>query len=184
MNGQWRESYNDLANKIKKPLSVESHLIVNEKSNAILEKLLTSYKCKVIYIDFWAPWCSPCMDQIKNYSPALEEATKGKDIVYLFLGIDCAEDNWKNTIKAYGIKGEHYHLSADEGKLLRNQFQINGIPHYILIDKNGNVAKASAPRPEEKDQVLNEMEKLLVQYILRLPLPRVFDLILSTFGKI
>ena len=163
MNAQWRNSYNDLANKIKRPLSAESHLIVNEKSNAILEKLLTPYKGKVVYIDFWAPWCGPCMDQIKNYSPALEEATKGKDVVYLFLGIDCAEDNWKNTIKAYGIKGEHYHLSADEGALLRNQFQISGIPHYVLIDKNGNVAKASAPRPEEKDQVLNEMEKLLVQ---------------------
>lgn len=39
-----------------------------------------------------------------------------------------------------GIPGEHYRLTSDEWSYLSNKFNISGIPHTVLVDKNGTVA--------------------------------------------
>jgi hypothetical protein len=39
------------------------------------------------------------------------------------------------------IKGEHFKLTRDEWNVLSAKFGISGIPHYVLVDKNGVVAK-------------------------------------------
>ncbi len=163
INAEWRNQYNELANKINGNLPKESNMAKASGSAPLLQRLFGPYKGKVVYVDFWAPWCMPCMEQLKIYTPQLEQETQGKDVVYLFLGIDCAEESWKNTIKVHNIKGEHYLLTHEEGIQLKNQFQIAGIPHYVLVNKQGEVTNSNAPRPMQKEEVLAEMTKLLNQ---------------------
>jgi thioredoxin-related protein len=37
------------------------------------------------------------------------------------------------------IKGEHYRLSTDDWNYLAAKFNISGIPHYVLVNKKGEV---------------------------------------------
>ena len=37
------------------------------------------------------------------------------------------------------IKGEHFRLSQDEWNYIADKFKISGIPHYALVNKNGEV---------------------------------------------
>lgn len=39
------------------------------------------------------------------------------------------------------IDGEHYYLSQDEWNVMAARFKVSGIPHYVLVDKTGKVAK-------------------------------------------
>ena len=39
------------------------------------------------------------------------------------------------------IKGEHYRVETDEWNFFASKFNISGIPHYVLVDKSGNVVK-------------------------------------------
>ena len=39
------------------------------------------------------------------------------------------------------IKGEHYRVSSDELNYLKDKFKITGIPHYMLVNKKGEVVK-------------------------------------------
>ena len=48
---------------------------------------LTELKGKVIYLDFWATWCSPCLMQMKN-SKSWKAKFKNKDVVFLYLSLD------------------------------------------------------------------------------------------------
>lgn len=53
------------------------------------------------------------------------------------------EGTWKNVI--VDIKGEHYRVSADEWNYLSEKFKISGIPHYTLVNKEGEIVKPKMP---------------------------------------
>ncbi len=105
------------------------------------------YKGKVVYIDFWAPWCGPCMGEMP-YSKELQKELAGKDVVFLYIGLSCSKQSWQYTIKEMGIEGEHYFANENDGKLLSQKFNISGIPRYVLVGKDGKVADDEALRPE------------------------------------
>lgn len=125
----------------------------------LIDTICTKYSGKVIYIDFWAPWCSPCMAQLP-YTKALQDDYKNKDVVFLFLANQCTEESWKATIANKKLTGEHILLSKDQYDVLVNEFGITGIPHYVLIDKNGNIVFRDAPRPSQNNLIKQLIDRL------------------------
>jgi thiol-disulfide isomerase/thioredoxin len=129
-------------------------------SERFFDKLMAPYKGKVVYIDFWAPWCGPCMGEMP-YSKELQKELAGKDVVFLYIGIGCSKRSWENTIKEMGIEGEHYFASENDGKLLSQKFNISGIPRYILVGKDGKVADDEALRPSYRSKLVKKINGLL-----------------------
>ncbi|HET7361768.1 MAG TPA: TlpA disulfide reductase family protein, partial [Salinimicrobium sp.] len=109
---------------------------------------LDSLKGKYVYIDVWATWCGPCLRQI----PALkeiEEEYKGRNIHFASISIDTddAYDKWKKMVVEKDLGG--IQLIADNNwnsEFVKN-YAIDGIPRFILLDPNGNIVSADAPRP-------------------------------------
>ncbi|MFC2110579.1 TlpA family protein disulfide reductase [Bacteroidota bacterium] len=124
----------------------------------IIDSIAQKYTDKVIYIDFWAPWCSPCMNEMP-YSKEIQEDFKDNDVIFLFLANRCKEDSWKATIANKGLTGEHILLTDDQFSVLAGLLDITGIPHYTLIDKKGNIVLKDAPRPSHKDKVISEINR-------------------------
>ncbi len=155
--------YNEAAQKIKGAMPAGAVIIKQDDkaSKEVWEKLLVPYRGKVVYVDFWAPWCGPCMNEM-SYTDAKKEM-EGKDAVFLYLGVNCSKKSWENAIKTKDIKGEHYLLSDDEYSLLSNRFQISGIPRYLLVNKKGEVVNDDAPRPSEKAILLPAIHSLLAE---------------------
>lgn len=149
---------NVLAGKMIEAAHLRTPLQVS--SDKFFDELVKPYKGKVVYIDFWAPWCGPCMSEMPN-SKALQQELAGKEVVFLYIGLSCSKKSWENTIKDKGIEGEHYFANDNEGKLLSEKFNISGIPHYVLVDKTGKVADDHATRPSDKVQLLKKINSLL-----------------------
>jgi thiol-disulfide isomerase/thioredoxin len=147
-----------LAGKMSNATHVRTALQVN--SDKFFDELMKPYKGKVIYIDFWAPWCGPCMGEMPD-SKELQKELAGKDVVFLYIGISCTKQSWENTIKDKGIEGEHYFANDRDGKLLSEKFNISGIPHYVLVDRTGKVADDRAMRPSDKTKLLRKINGLL-----------------------
>jgi hypothetical protein len=78
------------------------------------------------------------------YSAQLQKEMEGEDGVFLFLGNQCTEESWKATIANKKLIGEHMLLTNDQYNVLASKLGISGIPHYTLIDRNGNMAQKSA----------------------------------------
>ncbi len=105
----------------------------------LFEGIMEQFKGKVVYVDFWATWCSPCRSGIARIKP-LKMQMKDEDIVFLYITNESSPENtWKNVIA--DVDGEHYRLSTDEYNVLAARFGISGIPHYVLVDKNGEVVR-------------------------------------------
>jgi thioredoxin-related protein len=69
--------------------------------------------------------------------------------------------NWEDNIRESNLPGEHYLLNNSGYDVLSQKFQVIGIPHYVLIDKSGNVVDAHAPRPSSGSELIKLIKKYL-----------------------
>jgi len=126
---------------------------------------LESLKGKLVYVDVWATWCGPCKAQIP-FLKQLEEKYREEDIAFVSLSIDQLKNisKWKDMIVDKKLEG--IQIIAD--KAWRSKFVtdyvIEGIPRFILIDKDGNLMDPMAPRPaiyvEGEMQLNEEIQKI------------------------
>ena len=126
---------------------------------------LESLKGKLVYVDVWATWCGPCKAQIP-FLKQLEEKYREEDIAFVSLSIDQLKNisKWKDMIVDKELEG--IQIIAD--KAWRSKFVtdyvIEGIPRFILIDKDGNLMDPMAPRPaiyvEGEMQLNEEIQKI------------------------
>lgn len=144
-NKKMKQFVIDRRNEYQTPKQRSAFNINNDKTNS-LTNIFKKYNGKVIYIDFWASWCIPCRAEMPN-ATILKEKLKGKDIVFLYLGYKDKEPAWLKARKQLEIQGEHYLLNDKMVKEADELFGINGIPHYVIIDKNGNIVSKRAERP-------------------------------------
>ena len=112
---------------------------------------LDDLKGKYVYIDVWATWCGPCKAEI----PFLKEVEKqyhDKNIAFVSISADkiTAHDTWKKMIQEKELSGIQLFSDADFNSSFLKSYKINSIPRFILIDPNGNIISADAPRPSDK----------------------------------
>lgn len=91
---------------------------------------------RVVYIDFWATWCSPCQAQLTHSQGLVERYKDNDDIIFLFISVDTEKEEWLKSLKDNPMKGIQIH----EPNLIPRNFAIEGLPNYFIIDKNGRVA--------------------------------------------
>ncbi|MGB9673781.1 MAG: TlpA family protein disulfide reductase [Anaerolineales bacterium] len=95
---------------------------------------LSSLKGKVVLVNFWASWCSPCEQEAAELESAWQ-ANKGKGNV-VFLGVDYVDT--KPEAQAYLRKYNiTYPNGPDLGTRISQAFRIRGVPETYIIDQNG-----------------------------------------------
>lgn len=112
---------------------------------------LDSFKGKYVFIDVWATWCRPCLEEVP-YFHMLQKKYANSNIEFVSISLDKEEDwdAWKRMIKDKGLLGVH--LIADKG--FKSEFietyLVKSIPRFILVNPEGNIVDATAPSPSEK----------------------------------
>ncbi len=119
------------------------------------KKSLDSFKGKFVYIDLWATWCKPCIVQIP-FLQKLEKKYHGKNIEFVSISTDNAQtagswenalSKWKNMVKNKNLTGVQLYAGKDNQFMI--DYQVTGIPRFLLIDPKGNIVTANAPRPSD-----------------------------------
>ena len=83
----------------------------------------------------------------------------GEKVVFVYITNQTSpKTTYDNMIP--GIKGEHYRVSEDEWNFLTDRFKIIGIPHEVIVGKDGKVYNKNNWHPEN-----SELKEILMKYI-------------------
>ena len=128
---------------------------------------LSDFSGKFVYIDVWATWCGPCKAEIP-YLKKLELQYKTKNIEFISISVDDARrsgtmekahESWKNMVKEKQLTGTQLFTGNGWNTDFIQDYKINAIPRFLLIDTKGNIIDADAPRPSSKRliELLNDL---------------------------
>ena len=105
---------------------------------------LTDYKGKVIFLNIWATWCPPCVQEMPSMEKLYREL-KDEGLEILAVSIDASGGEAVIPfMKKYGLS---FPALLDTTGSIKNLYQTTGVPETFIIDKDGIIAeKIIGPR--------------------------------------
>jgi thiol-disulfide isomerase/thioredoxin len=120
---------------------------------------LADFKGKYVYIDVWATWCVPCLQEQPHLAKLEEKYHDNPNIVFMGISTDQDRAAWEKMVVDRNLGGVQL-IHDIEYANIREDYIIEGIPRFILIDKEGNLIDSRAPRPSS-----DEIKELLAELL-------------------
>ncbi len=119
---------------------------------------LASLKGSIVYIDIWATWCGPCIDEIP-YLKAISGQFLKQDIKFVSICTSDTKERWEEMVKEKELAGIQLFAPSNKDSFFQS-YVLQGIPRFIIIDKEGNIVDANAIRPSNP-----QLKKLLKELV-------------------
>ena len=121
---------------------------------------IADFRGKVLLINFWAGWCTPCLVEMPGIYK-LYEKYKERGFEVLAVNID---ENWQDGVKTLDRKigrAPFPHYIGQDSEIFKS-FSIIGVPYTVLVDRKGIIQYAE---PGEWDwqskEAIQKIESML-----------------------
>jgi thiol-disulfide isomerase/thioredoxin len=123
--------------------------------------LMAKSKNKMIVLDFWASWCSACIQGMPEVNK-IKKNFSNADVEFVFISLDKTEADWRGGLAKTKIPGNHYWIRDNFNSALVKYLIIPAIPRYVIINKAGKIEKINAFAPNPGDYgLMSQLSKLL-----------------------
>ncbi|MCC8036278.1 MAG: TlpA family protein disulfide reductase, partial [Rikenellaceae bacterium] len=109
--------------------------VPNVAEDKILETIIAEHRGKAVFVDFWATWCGPCLNAMKQIKPLKTEMQEHGVVTIYISNTSSPENKWLTMLPDIG--GIHYYLGESQWRTLCQKYGIEGIPQYMIFDKDG-----------------------------------------------
>lgn len=141
--------------------NLKSPTVVHDVSavpkEVLMNEIVAKYKNKGVFIDLWATWCAPCLEAMKQFKNVKGDF-KDKDVVFVYITNGSSPKKlWEQNIQ--GIGSEHYYLTDEQWEYMMDQMGFEGIPSYVLYNKEGSLVNkfTSFPGNEKVVKMINNV---------------------------
>lgn len=117
-------------------------------------------KGKFVYIDVWATWCGPCVEEIPYVASLHEKYKNDKRVAFVSISIDEDVNKWRAKIDK--DKPEWLQFNVEEGieSKMCKEYLISGIPRFMMFDDKGKIINVNARRPSDANFIAFFEEQL------------------------
>lgn len=109
---------------------------------------LADLKGKVVYLNFWSSQCGLCQLDLP-YAQELERNLADKNVVFVHIGMDADEAQWRNAVGRRKLQGLQLY-GGGQPELLK-QYKVTDVPAYYLLDTDGTFISTKARRPSNAE---------------------------------
>ena len=108
------------------------------------EVSLTDYRGKLVFLNIWATWCPPCVEEMPSMEK-LYQALKGQAFEILAVSIDTSG---QQAVVPFMQKHKlSFPVLLDPAGTLKTLYRTTGVPESVIIDKEGRIIeKIVGPR--------------------------------------
>lgn len=117
---------------------------------------LSSYRGRIVLLDFWATWCHGCKIEIPWY---MEFQNKYKGRGLSVIGVSMDDDGWKSVTPFLKENKLNYPVVIGNQDLAK-QYGVASMPVTLLIDRDGKIAESHSGMVD-KDAFENDIRILL-----------------------
>ena len=176
LRAQVMQIYNQTKSYLKNPQPVSDNLLYgefheNSKHTTRMPYMEAVYDVleknhgKVIYFDFWARWCPPCLTEMEPLKQ-LRSKFSTNDLIIYSICVSEPKEQWEECLNEYSLKNcgiECVHvtdyLGIDNYQKIRKQWKIDRIPYYILINRKGQIVDFGTTARPSNPQFVSRIEE-------------------------
>jgi peroxiredoxin len=109
---------------------------------------LRNFKDSVVYISFWMTGCKPCIKEFPEEN-RLVDVFKNEKVKIISICMESKEEDWRYMIQKYQLKTVNLFAAGNWEKILSDNYDISGFPHYVIIDKENRIIENKCVRPSQ-----------------------------------
>ena len=122
---------------------------------------LQELKGNVVYMDFWASWCPPCVKSFP-FLNQLDHELKDKGLRVIGVNLDEKVTDAQEFIAKYPVD---FSIVTDTSKQCAKGFEVMAMPTSYLIDRKGNIRHIHQGfRPGESEQLRALITQLVMEH--------------------
>ena len=119
---------------------------------------LSEFSGKIVYLDFWASWCKPCLKSFP-WMDSIQEKYRQDGLIVIAVNLDREQQQAKTFLEEHLPQ---FHVAFDQQGKTPRAYQLKGMPTSYLIDRSGRIISTHIGFNDSKK---DHYENMIIQAI-------------------